>query len=319
MKIDIWARCCFVALVHCGYSTSTRGTREHAYQFNAVAVTGGGYITGIIAHPAERDLMYTRTDIGSSYRWSARLNRWIPLTDFISQADDNWMGTESLALDPQHTNRLYLAQGRYLNSNNTAFFVSDDRGESFDIYPAPWPMGANELGRNNGERLAVNPYDGDELWFGTRTAGLWKSVDRAKTWTNVTNFPDASANTIGIQFVIFDPKHRGTIYVGGFGQQPYAPVVASGPSLYYTTNGGATWKAIPGQPRSWDNVYVYPNETQPQTVSPQPMKAVLAVNGMLYVTFGDFPGPYGTYYGFASKYDTRRQIWTDITPREGTV
>jgi len=33
------------------------GTHDYPYQFNAVAVTGGGYITGIIAHPAKRNLM----------------------------------------------------------------------------------------------------------------------------------------------------------------------------------------------------------------------------------------------------------------------
>ncbi|ORY22233.1 putative oligoxyloglucan-reducing end-specific xyloglucanase [Naematelia encephala] len=280
-------------------------TSEQSYQFNSVAVTGGGYITGFIAHPSEENLMYVRSDIGSSYRWNQTLNKWIPLTDFVSEEDSNLLGTESFALDPNDTRRLYLAQGRYLTSNNSAFFVSQDKGESFDVYPAPFPMGANELGRNNGERLAVNPFKGNEIWMGTRTEGLWKSEDYAATWSNVTSFPNAFANTIGISFVIFDPRKNGTIYAGATAPE----------GLYYSTDGGRSWDAVPGQPTSWMGAFnVTDPTTSPASSAPQPMKAVLSSAGILYITYGDFPGPYGVSYGSVKSFNTSSQIWTDITP-----
>jgi oligoxyloglucan reducing-end-specific cellobiohydrolase len=282
-------------------SGNNDGTADYTYEYNAVAVTGGGYITGIIAHPSERDLMYARTDIGSTYRWNVTLNKWIPLTDFISEADSNLFGTEAIALDPTNPSMLYLAQGRYLSSNNSAFFVSSDQGESFDIHPAPFPMGANELGRNNGERLAVNPFKPQELYFGTRTEGLWKSEDGAKTWSNVTAFPDAFANTIGITFVIFDPEINGTVYAGATAPE----------GLYCSTDGGVSWSKLPGQPSSWTNLP--PNATTPLSTAPQPMKAVLR-NDTMYITYGDSPGPYGLTHGAVYSLNTSSQVWKDITP-----
>lgn len=281
------------------------------YQFNAVAVTGGGYITGIVAHPTEQGLMYARSDIGSSYRWSQALNKWIPLTDFISGASSNLFGTESLALDPTNSSRLYLAQGRYLTSNESAFFVSEDQGETFSIYPAPFPMGSNELGRNNGERMAVDPFQPSNIWMGTRTEGLWKSTDYAKSWENVTSFPNAFANTIGIVFVIFDPLIEGTMYAGATAPE----------GLYQSSDHGTTWEKIPGQPNSWNdtNFEYFAGETQPQSTAPQPMKAALSTSGVLYVTYGDYPGPYGTDYGAVYKYDTKEKTWTLITPDAGNT
>lgn len=279
-------------------------TQTYPYAFNHVAVTGGGYITGLIAHPTSPNTLYARTDIGGAYRWSQALNKWLPLTDFVSAADSNLLGTEAIGLDPTDAKRVYLAQGRYLTSINTAFFVSSDGGDSFAVYPAPFPMGSNELGRNNGERLAVNPFQPAEVWFGSRTEGLWKSEDRAKTWSNVTSIPDAFANNMGIYFVIFDAKTEGTLYIGG----------STPGGLYRSTDGGKTWAALPGQPTTWDNSTIWPDHP-PYSTGPQPMKAVLTPDGeTLYVTYADYPGPYGVQYGYVYKYATKASKWTNITP-----
>jgi hypothetical protein len=125
-------------------------------------------------------------------------------------------------------------------------------------------MGGNEDGRQNGERLAVDPNDGSILFFGSRRDGLWKSADRGATWARVDSFavigatPSPSAFTngaparrrggsqaVGIVSVVFDAASgkRGT-------PTPviYAAVSTSSTNLFRSDDAGATWQPVPGEP-----------------------------------------------------------------------
>ncbi len=289
---------------------------SETYTWHNVVIGGGGFVTGIVFHPRQKGLMYARTDVGGAYRWDDPAQQWIPLTDSFGMADVNLTGCESIAVDPNDPQRVYLAVGTY-SRGNAAILRSDDRGKTFQRTDVPFKMGANEAGRFNGERLAVDPNQGDLLFFGSRQDGLWKSVDRGATWQRVDSFagignsppsPATSRSTdnshppfrgfaqqaVGIVSVVFNPASGKP---GAPTPGLYAAVSTTGTNLYCSTDAGATWTAVPGQP-----------------VGLRPNHLLLSPDGMLYLSYGREPGPNSMSDGAIWKCNPKASVWTDITP-----
>ncbi|HKR60483.1 MAG TPA: sialidase family protein, partial [Pyrinomonadaceae bacterium] len=271
-----------------------------AYTWRNVVIKGGGFVTGITFHPAERDLIYARTDVGGVYRWDSSSNSWLSITDWVGRDIAHFMGVDSLAIDPSDPNQVYLVGGQYTQSwaANAAVLRSNDRGITWKTSNLSFKMGGNEDGRSNGERLAVDPNSGNILFLGTRNAGLWMSTDFASTWTRVSGFPvTTTANSTGIAFVQF-------VKSSGASGRPtpiiYVGVSQPGAHLYRSMDAGATWQAVAGQP---SNVV--------------PHQAKLDTAGTLYLTYGDRPGPNSVTRGAVWKYDTNNGTWTEITPPTG--
>jgi len=97
-------------------SAPAQSTPSQPYVWRNVVMGGGGFVDGIVFHPTAKDLMYARTDVGGAYRWDAASQQWIPLNDWLSPAQNNYTGVESIGLDPADANRVYLAAGTYSRS-----------------------------------------------------------------------------------------------------------------------------------------------------------------------------------------------------------
>ncbi len=157
-----------------------------------------------------------------------------------------------------------------------------------------------------GERLAIDPNRNSILYMGARSGnGLWRSADFGVTWARVTNFPNAgtyvedpsnsyTGDIVGVVWITFDPR-TGT--PGNTTQTIYAGVADQGTSIYRSTDGGASWAAVPGQPAGY-----------------LPHHGVLSSNGMLYISYSDGAGPYDGEKGDVWKFDTSSGTWTMISP-----
>jgi hypothetical protein len=296
-------------------------------------MVGGGFVDGIIFHPTVKGLSYARTDIGGSYRRDDQHSPWIPITDWVSYRDVALMGPESIAVDPNDPDKVYIAAGMYA-TQRAAILRSSDRGRTFQRSDVTFTMGGNSDGRGNGERLMVDPNDGKILYFGSRSAGLWRSTDGAVTWNNVTGFPTLSAGGgrggranaaaeapatspttaaargrgrggvggggggagAGIIFVVFDPRSGSK---GKASSTIYAGAsVMDQPSLFRSTDGGESWQPVPGRP-----------------TAVRPTHGVWASDGTLYISYSTVAGPNGNPSdGAVWKLNTTTGQWTDITP-----
>jgi hypothetical protein len=269
------------------------------YVWKSATVGGGGFSPNIIFSPAERGLVYLRTDIGGAYRRDETTKRWMPLEDAIAVSD--YMEVESLAPDPHDPNTVFLAAG---TRRAAAILRSRDRGAHWTIFPTTFRMGGNEDGRGVGERLVVDPCDTSRLYFGSRYDGLKRSTNAGESWESVSSFPiggrglpksDEKALP-GLSFVVLAPqtcdgRPTRTIIVG---------VADSGSAgLYRSDDAGSTWRILPGTP---DGLV--------------PMRADVGGDG-LFATFADNVGPNGARKGAVLRFPLGGGTPTDISPEKG--
>jgi xyloglucan-specific exo-beta-1,4-glucanase len=272
------------------------------YSWRSARIVAGGFVDGLVFSDAERGLAYARTDVGGAYRWDAAARSWVPLLDFTGFNDWNELGVESIAADPRDAGKVWLATGEYTQSwaspPDGEILRSADQGRTWQVSDLPIQLAANQDGRDMGERLAVDPADDRVLYLASPANGLWRSTDGGATWAQVASFPVTSTpDDIGLSFVTFGAvassvaARRGaptrTIFVGD----------ATGGDVYESTNAGATWRLIPGEPTGL-----------------KPQHGVLAANGVLYVDYANQPGPNGMTDGSVWKYAAPTGAWTNITP-----
>lgn len=261
------------------------------YSWKPVEVLGGGFVSGVVYHPTEKGLVYIRTDIGGAYRLDRATGRWVALNDDLKRADGQLAGALSLAVDPRDPDRLYMAAGEYTGpyARGGALLRSTDRGATWAKTELPVKIGGNEDGRNTGERLMVDPAQGAVLFLGAKD-GLYRSADHGATWARVEAFPK-----VHVTLVAFDPVEKTktgetAIVYAGF-------ATARGGGLLVSTDAGATWGVVDGQPKGL-----------------VPHHLALDAKGVLYIAYGNGLGPNGVTDGAVWTFDPDSGAWTDITP-----
>jgi hypothetical protein len=142
---------------------------------------------------------------------------------------------------------------------NGRLYLSGDRGDHWTHVDLPFSVGSNNQGRAIGERLVVDPNLPSTLFYGSRTAGLWKSTDSGHTWAQVSSLSSTQMsatqlnalgnNAVGVELLVPDTGTKGsgtatrTLYVAI--APDYVGAAGLSSNLYRSTDGGATWGPVP--------------------------------------------------------------------------
>ncbi|MBM72611.1 MAG: hypothetical protein CL847_07500 [Crocinitomicaceae bacterium] len=103
-------------------------------------------------------------------------------------------------------------------------------------------MGPDNVGGRT-RALAIHPNNENVLYAGAVSGGLWKSVDEANTWVQVTNFPNLMVGSIAV-------AGNGDIYIGTGSDFDWAGGEGNsgfrGRGIWYSSDDGQTFTIVDG-------------------------------------------------------------------------
>lgn len=272
-----------------------------------VEIGGCGFVTGTVFHPTEPGLVYARTDVGGTYRLDSASNRWIALNDDVGGLNNEFqhLGVQTIALDPNDANRVYIATGQYAGTEswklNSRIYRSTDRGATWTYTTPGFKMAGNGEGRGTGERMVVDPLNGANLLVGSNNLGIWRSTNHGASWTRLPNFPATLTN---LNFLLYAPAAAPG---PGPNRRLYAAAnTLTGQSFWFTDNNGDSWTEVPNHPG--------------KTVGAEmmPLQGSFDAAGVFYSTWGNATGPgnYASNHG-VWKMSADGSTWTSILPPTG--
>lgn len=158
------------------------------YTYKNLPIPGGGYVTGFLFHPLQKNVLYIRTDIGGSYRYSYEDNRWYSLTESVDMFHLCETYPAALAIDEKNPDRLLIVSGvdgKDGKKTNGILSISEDKGKTYIRKELPCYVHGNMNGRGTGYRLVMNPAHDGGIYFASQKDGLFYSADLGDTWKSL--------------------------------------------------------------------------------------------------------------------------------------
>lgn len=163
--------------------------KQISYEYKNLPIPGGGYVTGFLYHRKAKDILYARTDIGGTYRFDAKQQKWISLIPHVTMRDLSEAFPISMALVDAEPAMLYIACG--VNAEKSGVLaISEDCGGHFRYERIPVMIHGNQNGRGTGERLAVDQRNPQRLYYASQQEGLWVTGDQGNHWRKLTALPE---------------------------------------------------------------------------------------------------------------------------------
>lgn len=196
-------------------------------------------MTGFLFHPACRDLLYIRTDIGGSYRYDYREDTWHCLTEWAGRSELWETYPIALAVDEKHPDWLFIACGENGGGEGGrgVLSISRDRGKTYIHKALPCYAHGNRNGRGTGCRLAADGAVEGGLYFASQQDGLWHTEDFGDTWHSLTTGGETYMT------LVWCSPDGGTVVAGTAGVVTGTPSMR-GHSLYVSYDRGKSFAPL---------------------------------------------------------------------------
>lgn len=272
------------------------------YEWNPMKIGGGGWVVGLSASPAEKGLIYARTDVSGAYRWDPAKSVWKQVVTSSSMPNDSvgygrYLGVDSIVGAPGDANVAYMVLGSQPYALTAGqVFRSENRGETWtatQFKATGVKVEANGEGRQEGERLAVDPANSQVVYFGSIGDGLWTTENGGNKWLRVDAVPAGKAPH-GVSTIVFDPSGGTTKSQDGTSKTNviYASVEEGG--IFKTTDAGKNWRKISDSGLGDGG---------------KPRDATVGPDGTYYVVYDHEKGATGGVWKLSPE-----GKWTELTP-----
>lgn len=299
-----WIAGVLTLLFGLGTMASTGADLTEDYTWKPMKIGGGGWVVGMHISPTEKSLMYVRADVSGAYRWNADTSSWKQVVTSESMPADSvaygkYAGVDSIVSAPKDPDIAYMAySGQAYGEVDGQIFKSTNRGDKWvatSFAKNHVKMEGNGIGRQEGERLAVDPANSDVVYFGSMSDGLWVTQDGGATWEKVKGVP-AGTLKHGVNTVIFDKDSGVTKTKAGVTKTKTIFVTVDQAGIFQSLDGGDNWSNIA--------------ESGPGNAG-KSRDAEIGSDRTYYVAFDNEKDAVGSVWKYSSA-----GVWKNITPTE---
>jgi photosystem II stability/assembly factor-like uncharacterized protein len=238
-----------------------------------------GTVHALAVHPARAETVYAGTDLGV-YRTTDGGAHWAAL----NQGINSFSPVRALAFSPDSPRVLYAAAA---NAEGTGVFISRNAGGS-------WRSSSRGLSALSADAFAVDPRNPNTFWLGS-SGNLYRSLDRGASWLRL-HPAGACLHAYPIRFALDATRSSTVSFISYGGQEsqvcqtrnggyswdpvlaphtelydlevdPLTPrtLYATGRGIWRSTDGGATWSQLGGEPAQREIYLLLISPSHPST------------------------------------------------------
>jgi photosystem II stability/assembly factor-like uncharacterized protein len=245
LHLIIYTISVFILASSCANKKENDENQPVVFEWKQSYLGGGGYITGMVQHPANPDILFARCDVAGLFKSDNAGKSWRLINKGLQQGYNH--NTESVCISQHNPDVMFRASGEARNHKLIGeLHKSNDGGENWHLVSQDVDFFGNGPNRMYDERIAVDPFKSENVVAAGFSKGIWISNDTGETWqyADLENEPIVSLS--------FHPQKPGIVYAATLHDMRmkdylFSDIPWTRPNngrLFKSTDSGKTWNLL---------------------------------------------------------------------------